>query len=89
MLILFPGPLVGWFQSEGPGRYLAGVACTAMVFSYVPLLAYYRRSWWWALALPVIGMLFLGMTWDSAVRDWRGERARWRGRAYNSDLHGV
>jgi len=38
----------------------------------------------WTLALPVIGTLYLAMTWTSAIRFWRGERARWKDRHYES-----
>jgi hypothetical protein len=36
----------------------------------------------WALGLPLIAALFLAMTWTSAIRYWRGERTRWKGRIY-------
>mgnify|MGYP007026240967 FL=1 len=55
-----------------------------MAASYLPVLLYYRRSPVWALALPVIGTLFLAMTWTSALRHWRGEGARWKGRRYTA-----
>jgi hypothetical protein len=30
----------------------------------------------------LIAGLFLAMTWTSAIRYWRGERTRWKGRVY-------
>lgn len=54
----------------------------AMSIVYVPILRYYQRSWFWVLALPLIGTLFLLMTWTSAFRYWRGERAQWKNRRY-------
>lgn len=63
-------------------RLLGLVALAAMMASYLPTLSYYRLSPWWCLALPVSGGLFLAMTWTSAWRYWRGERSRWKGRAY-------
>lgn len=57
----------------------------AMSASYLDTLRFYRRSPAWALALPAIAALYLLMTWGSAVRFWRGEHTRWKGRSY-SDL---
>ncbi len=39
-----------------------------MMASYLPTLRYYRRSVLWALALPLVGGLYLFMTWSSALR---------------------
>jgi hypothetical protein len=60
------------------------VARTAMFFTYTPTLIYYRRSPLWGFALPIIGTLYLAMTWASALRYWRGERACWKDRRYES-----
>ena len=38
----------------------------------------------WALTLPVAAALFLAMTWSSAVNYWRGTRATWKNRSYES-----
>lgn len=56
----------------------------AMFFTYLPTLTYYQRSPFWCLGLPVIGTLYLAMTWTSALRYWRGERASWKDRRYES-----
>ncbi|HLP80632.1 MAG TPA: glycosyltransferase [Nitrosomonas sp.] len=55
-----------------------------MLLSYLPTLIYYQRSPLWAVALPIIGTLYLAMTWTSAIRFWRGERASWKDRRYES-----
>lgn len=62
------------------------VALTAMAVSYWPTLHYYGRSAWWCLALPLVGTLYLAMTWSSALRYWRGERSRWKGRTYGQQV---
>jgi hypothetical protein len=49
--------------------------------SFVPTLVLYGRSPWLGLALPLAGLLYTGMTLDSARRHWRNEGARWKGRA--------
>jgi hopene-associated glycosyltransferase HpnB len=59
------------------------VAWVAMTLSYLPVLRYYRMSPLWALLLPLSAVLYLGMTWSSALRYWRGIRSRWKGRTYS------
>lgn len=56
----------------------------AMV-SYRAVLRYYGLSLAWVLLLPAAGCLFLGMTWSSAIRYWRGRRSLWKGRHYGTD----
>jgi hypothetical protein len=63
-------------------RVLAAIALLSMMLSYVPTLRFYRLSKWWALTMPLIGTLYLGMTWTSALRYWRGKRSQWKGRIY-------
>lgn len=63
---------------------LAWVAWAAMTLSYVPMLRYYRMSPGWALLLPLSALMYLGMTWSSAIRYWRGVRSRWKGRTYSA-----
>jgi len=31
----------------------------------------------------LIGAMYLGMTWSSAYRYWRGARSTWKGRVYS------
>ncbi|HET6631186.1 MAG TPA: glycosyltransferase [Rhodanobacteraceae bacterium] len=63
-------------------RLPALLAWLAMVACYLPTLRFYRRSPLWCLALPLVGTAYLGMTWQSAWRCWRGVRSRWKGRDY-------
>jgi hopene-associated glycosyltransferase HpnB len=75
-------PGVGLFSSSLPVRCFAWAGVGAMMASYLPTLRYYRRSALWAPALPLIGGLYLFMTWSSALRYWRGKRSEWKGRVY-------
>lgn len=68
-----------------PKTYMISlIACSAMYYAYKPTLNYYRRSPLWIFTLPFTGTLYLAMTWTSAIRYWRGERARWKDRHYES-----
>ena len=63
---------------------ISALAWIAMFSVYLPTLTYYQRSPLWGFTLPVIGMLYLAMTWTSALRYWRGERASWKDRRYET-----
>jgi hopene-associated glycosyltransferase HpnB len=52
--------------------------------SYLPTLARYGRSPWWALALPLIALFYMAATCGSALDYWRGRGARWKSRAYGA-----
>lgn len=91
MMLTFWVPLAGLFYSGTLIKSLAAFALITMLLSYLPTLKFYGISWAWALALPFIGTLYLAMTWSSALRYWRGERAKWKDRIYDtqtmSDLY--
>jgi hopene-associated glycosyltransferase HpnB len=74
-----PSAMLGLLPADaalGAATYLLAV------LPYVPTLRYYRLSVFWALLLPLIAAWYLAMTWSSAVRYYRGERSRWKGRVY-------
>jgi len=82
-------PVAGLFFATSAAQYLALAACMAMALSYFPTLKFYGRSVIWVLGLPLIGMLYLAMTWNSALRYFRGERARWKDRSYDSRANSM
>lgn len=75
-------PVAALAASGGLAWALAWAAVVAMIAGYLPTLRYYGVPPWFAVLLPVIGTLYLGMTWGSAVRYWRGVRSTWKGRSY-------
>ena len=87
MALSFWAPIAGL---AGPlvAQIVAAVGLVAMAVCYLPTLLYYRLSPGWALTMPLIGTLFLAMTWHSALRDWGGRRSEWKGRVYGRDPEG-
>ncbi len=85
LLYLLPPFLVLGAPLHGaPLAALAGaLAWLLMAVTFVPTLRLYRRSPLWGLALPAAGVLYLGMTLDSAWRHWRGRGAGWKGRTHS------
>ena len=82
MLLFFGVPCFGLFVGPFWSRGAAALGLLAMMAAYLPTLAYYGRRRLWALALPAIGIVYLLMTWTSAVRYWQGKRSSWKGRTY-------
>lgn len=64
----------------GPLGWPAWLAWGAMCCAYAPMLRYYGRSPWWAPALPLVALFYVGATVASAVRYWRGKGGQWKAR---------
>ena len=81
MALMFWAPIAGL---AGPltAQIAGGVGLVGMALCYLPTVRYYRLFSAWALTMPLIGTLFLAMTWHSALRDWGGRRSEWKGRVY-------
>lgn len=75
-------PAVGVFVAPGGMRGLALATLALSMLPYLPILRFYRLPRWLVLTLPLVGALYLAMTWTSAIRYHRGERSRWKGRQY-------
>ena len=82
MVLVYQVPVIMVASSNILIRQLALISLAIMFLTYVPILRFYDRSAAWALGLPLVAALFLAMTWTSAIRYWRGERTRWKGRIY-------
>ncbi|HID96885.1 MAG TPA: glycosyltransferase [Thermodesulfobacteriaceae bacterium] len=82
MVFMFLGPAAGLFFKGWTLRGVSVAALTAMTITYVPTLVFYGRARTWAAVFPVAGMLFLLMTWSSALRHCAGRGAVWKGRRY-------
>ena len=70
-------------QGAGPAALAAGAGLAGwalMSLSYLPMLRLYRLSPLRAPGLPLIALLYAGMTADSARRHYTGRGAEWRGR---------
>ena len=80
MALLYVVPLAG-FLMGGLAALFGALAWTAMTLAFQPMLHFYRRSPFWGLALPLIGVFYVGFTIDSAVQFWRGRGGMWKGRA--------
>lgn len=74
-------PLVILF-GRGKTRWIGALAWGTMAASFQPTLKRYKRSPLWGLALPAIGLFYLGATVASAWRHSAGHGGRWKARVY-------
>jgi hopene-associated glycosyltransferase HpnB len=84
-LIYLAAPLIVltmfWHWNFTALFYAAG-ALALMAYTYWPTLRLYGRAPWEAALLPAAAALYTAMTISSALRHWRGEGGRWKGRTY-------
>jgi hopene-associated glycosyltransferase HpnB len=89
MLLAYQVPVIMVASSNNLIRSLSLGSLVIMFLTYIPILRFYHRSLAWALGLPLIAALFLAMSWTSAIRYWRGERTRWKGRIYQRQDNSI
>jgi hopene-associated glycosyltransferase HpnB len=66
---------------SGTEAALLGLAAwAAMAGAFLPTLRLYHRSPAWAPLLPVIALIYMAATIDSARRHWLGKGGEWKGR---------
>ena len=84
MVLSYVVPIVALFSGTNNAQLLGAIALTAMLGSYLPTVRYYGLPAYWVVTLPAAAVMFLAMTWTSAIRYARGERSRWKNRSYPS-----
>jgi hopene-associated glycosyltransferase HpnB len=83
MLLIFVAPLAAPFASASAATAGGSVATLAlMLFVFAPVVRFYGVGIGWLFGLPLAAVLFLAMTWHSAIHYWAGTRARWKSRTY-------
>jgi len=80
-LIFLAPPLLAIFAS-GWAQVLGWATWLSMALSFRPMLRFYRLSWLWGLALPMIATLYVSYTIDSAYQHLRRRGGQWKGRIH-------
>ncbi len=88
MAAAFWAPTAAALSFSGHLSWVGFAGWLAMAAAYVPTLRYYGLSPLWAVTMPLIGTLYLAMTWTSAINHWRGRGNAWKGRHYGSEARG-
>ncbi len=88
MVLLYGVPVLASFIGALSGNMtvlaLGLSAWAVMVWTFLPTLGLYRLSAFWALTLPIAGILYGVMTLDSARRHYFADGNAWKGRTYSS-----
>jgi hopene-associated glycosyltransferase HpnB len=84
-LVYFTAPiaLLGGLITQNWNLALLGALTYGLMsFSYSAIVQFYHLPWIYSMAMPPIALLYTLMTWDSALRHWRGKGGAWKGRTY-------
>lgn len=83
MFLLFIAPIA--MSLSGNIHALAGwLVFVAMIYSYLPMVEFYRLNILWSATLPFAALVYMGATLDSAWQYWRGSGGAWKGRTQAS-----
>jgi len=86
LFITYLLPLVLLFSGNIAAAALGACAWLLMSLLYLPMVRFYRLSLLWAVTLPVAAAFYLGATFHSALRYWRGHGGIWKGRIQDRRL---
>ncbi|HYC13016.1 MAG TPA: glycosyltransferase [Stellaceae bacterium] len=81
MVLTFLAPVVV-ACSGTEAAWLGTTAWAAMALAYLPTLRLYEQSPAWAPLLPLIALVYIAATVDSARRHWLGRGGEWKGRTH-------
>ncbi len=84
MAASFIFPFLGLLSNNIYAILISWLALSVMIITYMPTIKFYGLSKLWALTLPISGVLYLMMTWSSAIRFFMGKRSEWKGRTYSA-----
>jgi hopene-associated glycosyltransferase HpnB len=82
MVLIFWCPALGLAHRWLIARAAAWLGLVSMWAAYLPVVRFYRQTPFLVITLPVVALLYLLMTWSSAIRCWSGQRSKWKGRSY-------
>jgi len=83
MVVVFVFPIISLFLPGLTIKVMALITLSIMVATYLPTLKFYGRHLAWSITLPFIGIVYLLMTWTSALRHMSGSGSSWKQRKYN------
>lgn len=85
LALVYLAPVMTALFAWGPSQLAGWLAWIIMAVMYVPMLRFYRLSWLWSPALPLIGVFYAVFTFQSALQHWSGKGGMWKGRAQAKD----
>ena len=82
MVLVFWFPVLGLAHRSITARAASWLGLVSMLAAYLPVVRFYRVTPFVVITLPAVALLYLLMTWSSAIRCWSGQRSMWKGRSY-------
>ncbi|MCP5412150.1 MAG: glycosyltransferase [Alphaproteobacteria bacterium] len=86
LVMLYLAPVATALFAWGISQLAGWLAWIIMAVMFVPILRFYRLSWLWGFALPLIGVFYAVFTLQSAIQHWSGRGGMWKGRAQASEI---
>ena len=83
MIAAFALPIAALLQTQVELIMIGLVILGIQAVCYLPTLRYYSMNPLYSLSLPLVGTLYLLMTWSSAFHYYLGKGAVWKDRHYN------
>jgi hopene-associated glycosyltransferase HpnB len=81
LALTYLAPVALAIFATGVPQFVGIFVWILMALAFRPTLRFYRMSWLWAPALPVIAAAYMAFTIDSAYQHARGRGGMWKGRA--------
>jgi hopene-associated glycosyltransferase HpnB len=81
LVMLYLAPVATALFAWGISQLAGWLAWIIMAGMFVPASRFYRLSWLWGFALPLIGMFYAAFTLQSAFQHWSGRGGMWKGHA--------
>jgi hopene-associated glycosyltransferase HpnB len=81
LAMVYLAPVMTALFAWGISQMAGWLAWIIMALMYQPMLRFYRLSWLWSPALPLIGVFYAVFTFQSALQHWSGKGGMWKGRA--------
>lgn len=78
---LFFMPVAAFLSADLITASLGGITWLIMSLTFLPMVKFYRVNPLWLFGLPLITIIYLGATIDSALRYHTGKGGQWKGRA--------
>jgi hopene-associated glycosyltransferase HpnB len=83
MLVTFVFPVMALLSMDFRTTLFGALSLLIMYLCYLPTLIYYRINPLWGVGMPIIGILYMLMTWTSAWRYLFKSGSRWKNRSYS------
>ena len=86
LALMYLAPVATALFAWGISQLAGWLAWILMAVMFVPILRFYRLSWLWGFALPLIGVFYAAFTLQPAIQHWSGRGGMWKGRAQATEI---